>query len=185
MPKAQVGGVKLYYEETGQGFPLVFCHEFAGGYESWEAQVKFFSRSYRVVTYNARGYPPSDVPSEQESYSQEQAVEDLHGLLRHLGIDSAYICGLSMGGNVALNFGIAYPEGTKALVVAGTGTGSTEPERFRREVEELAQRLEAHGMGQWPTTPAALTEYSYCVRIQRPGPILTVFSRTTRSWALP
>ncbi|MEE9198367.1 MAG: alpha/beta hydrolase [Dehalococcoidia bacterium] len=146
MPKARVNRVNIYHEVTGRGFPLAFCHEYAGSYESWRAQVEFFSRNHRVVTYNARGYPPSDVPSELEDYSQEQAVEDLYGLLRHLEIEQAYICGLSMGGNVALNFGIAYPSMAKGLVVAGTGTGSTDPERFRRQVVELAERLETQGM---------------------------------------
>ena len=105
MPRAKVNGIDIYYEVTGDGFPMVFIHEYAGSYESWKAQVEFFSRSYRVVTYNARGYPPSEVPEAPEAYSQELAVEDLYGLLRHLAIDEAYICGLSMGGNVALNFG--------------------------------------------------------------------------------
>jgi 3-oxoadipate enol-lactonase len=52
----------LYYEDTGKGTPLVFVHEFSGDSRSWEAQVRFFSRRYRCITFNARGYPPSDVP---------------------------------------------------------------------------------------------------------------------------
>jgi pimeloyl-ACP methyl ester carboxylesterase len=55
-------GIKLYYEETGAGLPIVFVHEFAGDHRSWEPQVRHFSRRYRCITYNARGYPPSDVP---------------------------------------------------------------------------------------------------------------------------
>ncbi len=146
MPRAKVNGVDIYYEETGDGFPMVFLHEYAGSYESWKAQVEYFSRSYRVVTYNARGYPPSEVPEAPEAYSQELAVEDLYGLLRHLEIDEAYICGLSMGGNVALNFGFKYPSKARGLVVAGTGTGSADPDRLRRQVEEMAARLESQGM---------------------------------------
>jgi len=57
-------GVKLYYEETGSGDPLVFVHEFAGDFRSWEPQVRHFSRYYRCLTYNARGYPPSHVPGD-------------------------------------------------------------------------------------------------------------------------
>jgi len=78
MPLARVNGVEIYYEVTGEGFPLVFSHEFAGDYRSWEPQVRFFSRRYRVLTYNDRGYPPSDVPTDLEAYSQEISVEDLH-----------------------------------------------------------------------------------------------------------
>ena len=56
--------VKLYYEDSGSGIPIVFVHEFAGDYRAWESQVRHFARCYRCITYNARGYPPSDVPSD-------------------------------------------------------------------------------------------------------------------------
>src|SRR5437762_1095618 len=98
MPKARVNGVNLFYEETGQGAPLVFVHEFAGDYASWHLQVRFLSRRYRTIAFNARGYPPSDVPEDPAAYSQEQAAEDIRGLLDALGIERAHICGLSMGG---------------------------------------------------------------------------------------
>ena len=146
MPETLVNGVNLYYEITGEGFPLVLCHEYAGSYESWESQVRFFSRRYRVITYNARGYPPSGVPLKVDDYSQEQHVEDLFGLLNSLSIDQAYICGLSMGGNVALHFGILHPEKAKALVVAGAGYGTTDKEAFRRQAEEFASVIEQGGM---------------------------------------
>lgn len=146
MPRVTINDVGIYYEVTGQGFPLVLCHEFAGDYRSWKTQVRYFSHRYQVITYNARGYPPSDVPTQLEAYSQEQAIEDLHGLLLHLRINQAYVAGLSMGGSVALNFGFSHPEVAKALVVAGTGTGSANPEEFRREVAALADRFESEGM---------------------------------------
>ena len=103
-------GVNIYYETTGEGFPLVWCHEFGGSYESWESQVRYFSRRYRVITYAARGWPPSDVPTDEEAYAQDVLVNDLYLLLRHLGIEQAHVGGLSMGGSVTLNFGIAHPE---------------------------------------------------------------------------
>jgi pimeloyl-ACP methyl ester carboxylesterase len=146
MPTALVNGVNIYYEVTGEGSPLVFSHEFAGSYESWSGQVEFFSKRYKVITYNARGYPPSDVPRDPESYSQDIAIEDLRQLLIHLEIERAHVAGLSMGGNVALNFGIAHPEMATSLVVAGTGSGSTDPERFREETAIEADRLESEGM---------------------------------------
>ncbi|MFQ5850024.1 MAG: alpha/beta fold hydrolase [Candidatus Binatia bacterium] len=154
MSKALINGVNLYYEVHGQGFPLVWSHEFAGDHRSWEPQIRFFARRYRVVVYNARGYPPSDVPTDLDSYSQEQAVEDLRGLLQHLSIGQAHVGGLSMGGNVALNFGLAYPQMARSLIVAGTGTGSTDPELFRQRLEEFARCLEAEGM-------AGLADYTH------------------------
>jgi len=106
MPFADVAGVRLFYEETGEGAPLVFVHEFAGDYQSWHLQVRFFARRYRTIAYNARGYPPSDVPDKPEAYSQVQAAEDILGILNHLKISKAHICGLSMGGYAVLHFGL-------------------------------------------------------------------------------
>jgi pimeloyl-ACP methyl ester carboxylesterase len=90
-------GVKLYYEETGSGTPIVFVHEFAGDCRSWEPQVRHFSRRYRCITYNARGYPPSDVPEDFERYSQARARDDIRCVLDGLQIERAHIVGLSMG----------------------------------------------------------------------------------------
>jgi pimeloyl-ACP methyl ester carboxylesterase len=143
MPTARVNGIGLFYEEFGAGVPLVFVHEFAGDYQSWHLQVRFFARRYRTIAYNARGYPPSDVPESPAAYSQDQAVEDIRGMLDALGIDRAHICGLSMGGYATLHFGIRHPERARSLVVAGAGYGSVpgERERFRKDVEETARRF--------------------------------------------
>ncbi len=146
MPYAANGGVRIHYEVTGEGFPLVFVHEFAGEGGSWAPQVRFFARRYRVVTYNARGYPPSDVPEDPGAYSQDHAVEDLLGILRHLDIAQAHLCGLSMGAYAVLYFGLRHPETARSLVVAGCGSGSDDPEQFRAQSEELARRIDRDGM---------------------------------------
>ena len=91
MPTARVNGIDLYYEDTGQGFPLAWSHEFGGDHRSWEPQVRYFARRYRVITYNHRGYPPSEVPKDPGAYSPEALVEDLHQLLRHLGVRQAHV----------------------------------------------------------------------------------------------
>src|ERR1700704_3839430 len=90
-------GVRLFYEDSGASTPIVFVHEFAGDYRSYEPQVRYFSRRYRCLTYNARGYPPSDVPSDPAAYSQVNACNDLLALLDHLHIDAAHLVGVSMG----------------------------------------------------------------------------------------
>ena len=146
MPTAHVNGVRLYYEVTGNGFPLVFVHEFAGDYRSWEPQVRFFSRRYRVVVYNCRGYPPSDVPATPESYSELILVEDLCQLLTFLGIRETHIVGLSMGGGVALNFALEHPDRCASLVIASAGSGSTNVDQFRRDGMALVERLEKGGI---------------------------------------
>ncbi|HEV8675378.1 MAG TPA: alpha/beta fold hydrolase [Methylomirabilota bacterium] len=147
MPTASVNGVKLHYEEVGEGEPLVFVHEFAGDHASWRPQTRFFGRRYRAIAYNARGYPPSDVPDDRAAYSQEQAVDDLRGILDHLGIDRAHVCGLSMGGYATLHFGLTYPERARSLIVAGCGYGSgADRARFREDTAVVVQRFEQDGM---------------------------------------
>ncbi len=146
MPKADVGGVSLYYEEVGSGRPLVFVHEFAGDCWSWQPQVRFFARRYRTIAFNARGYPPSDVPSDPGAYSQRQAADDIRRVLDHLAIPRAHVVGLSMGGYATLHFGLNHPDRALSLVVAGAGYGSDDRERHRVDTELVARRLEAEGM---------------------------------------
>ena len=148
MPYANADGVKLYYEETGDGTPVIFVHEFAADSRSWEPQVKFFSRRYRCIAYNARGYPPSDVPRDPEAYSQAHAVDDIAAVLRHLGIRKAHVCGLSQGGYATLHFGIRYPQMALSLAICGAGHGSDPDTRaqFLKDGGELADRMERLGM---------------------------------------
>ena len=139
-------GVKLYYEEAGSGTPLVFIHEFAGDYRSWEPQMRFFARYFRCVAYNARGFPPSEVLEDPERYSQAHARDDAVALLDQLGFDRAHIVGLSMGGFAALHVGIAYPQRARSLVIAGCGYGAAPDKRqaFQAECEAAAASFEAN-----------------------------------------
>jgi len=136
--------VKLFYEESGSGVPVVFVHEFAGDYRSWETQMRHFARSYRCIAYNARGYPPSDVPADGERYSQDRARDDIRAVLDALKIDKAHIVGLSMGGFAALHFGFTYPQRACSLVVAGCGYGAAPNQRqqFAEEAEAAARKFE-------------------------------------------
>ena len=141
-------GVRLHYEETGSGTPLVFAHEFAGDLRSWEPQVRVLSRRYRCITYNARGFPPSDVPGDLSSYSQDRARDDIRSVMDALGIERAHIVGLSMGGFATLHFGLAYPARALSLVVAGVGYGAEreEREKFAGEADHIAGVLRSEGM---------------------------------------
>lgn len=141
-------GIDLYYESTGEGVPLVFVHEFAGDHRSWEPQVRHFSRQYRVITFNARGYPPSTVPDQPSSYSQARAVKDIACVMDHLGIQKAHIAGLSMGGFATLHFGLTFPERALSLCVAGCGYGAEPSKRdqFRVEGQNSANMLLEKGM---------------------------------------
>jgi pimeloyl-ACP methyl ester carboxylesterase len=148
MPKALINGSHISYEVHGSGFPMVFVHEFAGDSVSWDPQVNYFGRRYTCVTYNARGYPPSDVPEDPAAYSQQMAVDDLHGVMRHLKIERAHLVGLSMGGFCVLHFGFQHPAMARSLVVAGCGYGAVKAdrERFQQDTEMTARRMEQDGM---------------------------------------
>lgn len=142
--------VKLHYEETGSGTPIVFVHEFAGDCRSWEAQMRHFGRRYRCIAFNARGFPPSDVPDDVEMYSQARARDDIKSVLDALKIKKAHIVGLSMGGFATLHFGFTYPERVLSLVVGGCGYGAQSDKRaqFAAETEAAAKRFEEIGMEQ-------------------------------------
>jgi pimeloyl-ACP methyl ester carboxylesterase len=140
-------GVRLHVEETGEGLPVLFVHEFAGDHRSWEPQVRALSRRYRCIAYSARGYPPSDVPEEESAYSQDRAVADAIAVLDALDVDRAHIVGLSMGGFATLHLGLRHPDRARSLVVAACGYGA-QPERqkaFREESNVIADAFAAEG----------------------------------------
>jgi len=131
-------GVRLYYEEVGQGTPVVFLHEYAGDWRSWEAQVRHFSRVHRCVTYSQRGYPPSDVPKDGARYSQDIARDDVLALMDSLKIERAHVVGHSMGAYTALHVGIVAPQRCFSVTAAGCGWGSTPDAKKREEMKALA-----------------------------------------------
>ncbi|WP_338665617.1 alpha/beta hydrolase [Pararoseomonas sp. SCSIO 73927] len=141
-------GVKLYCEETGSGTPVIFVHEFAGDMRSWEPQLRHFGQRYRAIAYNARGYPPSDVPENPSNYSQARAADDILAVLDHLGVEKAHVVGLSMGGFATLHFGFRHPSRALSLTVAGCGYGAelAQQDRFRAEAAASAAVLKAEGM---------------------------------------
>src|SRR5215467_16094956 len=122
-------GVRLYCEETGSGTPIVFVHEFADDCRGFEPQIRYFARRYRCIAYNARGYPPSDVPKDPERYSQDRARDDIRSVLDGLKIDKAHIVGLSMGGFAALHFGFTYQDRARSLTIGGCGYGAAPDQR--------------------------------------------------------
>jgi pimeloyl-ACP methyl ester carboxylesterase len=147
MPKVRANDVNLYYEEAGSGIPVVFVHEFAGDWRSWEAQIRFFCSRYHAVTYSARGYLPSEVPDSPQAYSQDMQIEDLKAILDALKIDKAHLCGLSMGSYTALLFGMRYPGRARSLSIAGSGYGSGQNrQEFHQRVVQIAEQMLKEGM---------------------------------------
>jgi pimeloyl-ACP methyl ester carboxylesterase len=148
MPYIVSGNVKLFYEENGYGYPIIFLHEFESDSRAWDSQIRHFARNYRCIAYNARGYPPSGVPNELASYGWELSVEDVAAVMRGLAIPRAHLVGSSMGGYAALQFALRYPEKASAVVAAGTGLGSLPSERpaWLKRTVALARVITTRGM---------------------------------------
>jgi pimeloyl-ACP methyl ester carboxylesterase len=119
------GEVRIHFEQAGDGTPVVFAHEFGGDYRSWEPQIRYLSRFHLCVAFNARGYPPSDVPATAESYSQNIFIDDLAAVLDGLG------------------FTLRHPDRVRSAVLCGCGYGSDPQQRpdWLRSNAELAETL--------------------------------------------
>lgn len=162
-------GIRLHYEEAGSGTPIVFVHEFLGDIEAWEPQLRHFSRRYRVVAFNARGYPPSDVPERPEDYSFERQREGILAVLDGLSIQRAHIVGLSMGAFATFYFGMQWPERALSMTLAGVGSGSMPEGRaqFHAESEASADGLLKGG---WAAGLAARTLTPTRVQLRNKDP---------------
>ena len=137
---------RLYYEEAGTGSPVLFLHEFAADYASWEPQMRYFSRRHRCIAYSARGYAPSEVPA-ADAFTYEHFRDDALAVLDHLGIERAHLVGLSMGAYSSLQVGLHRPQRVLSLTLAGVGSGS-EPahiDAFRESAQNNARDFETLG----------------------------------------
>lgn len=113
---AEINDTVLHYTLQGEGVPLVLIHAGVADSRSWKVQLEAFAQYYQVLAYDLRGYGQSKMPA-NESYAHH---EDLHAMLTHLNIESAFVVGMSMGGKTALNFILAYPDMVRGLVVIGS-----------------------------------------------------------------
>lgn len=142
------GDVRLHVIEAGDGEAIVFVHEFAGDRRSWEPQMRRFARSHRCVAYDARGYPPSDVPASVDDYGQAQATDDIRAVMDGLGIDRAHLVGCSMGGFAVLHFGLHHPDRARSITAIGAGYGARPDQRadFAANCEATAARILDDGL---------------------------------------
>ena len=149
MPTVEVNGVHLYYEEHGKGLPVVFAHGAGGNHLSWWQQVPEFSRRYRCVTFDHRGWGLS---VDGHDLGPAAFAEDMRCLLDHLGIDAAFLVGQSMGGLTCLSFALAQPERVRGLVMANTFAGMrrevwlASDDSLRKEVQSIWERRRADGI---------------------------------------
>ncbi len=156
MPKISTpDGTKLYVEEAGSGTPVVFVHEYAADYRTWEPQMRHFARSHRCITYSQRGYPPSDVPEDPDKYTQDVFRDDVIAVMDALKIDKAHVVGHSMGASTALHVGIHYPKRCLSVTAAGCGYGSS-PDPKIVEESRAASRETAKMFAQSTMADAAV-----------------------------
>ncbi|MFC1461909.1 alpha/beta fold hydrolase [Verrucomicrobiota bacterium] len=124
MPNTIINDVDLYYEIQGKGTPLMLVAGLASDSQSWQPVMKDLSRQYRVITPDNRGVgrtKPSDI-----DISIQQIADDCIALVRYLGLSSVNLLGHSMGGFVALDCAIRYPEHVSKLILAGTSAFNSE-----------------------------------------------------------
>jgi pimeloyl-ACP methyl ester carboxylesterase len=151
MPHAESQGARLYYEETGPDAshapPILFIHEFAGDYRSWQGQMRHFGRDRRCITWSARGYPMSDCPEDEGLYGQDYFTSDAVAVLDAAGVDKAHVVGLSMGGYTALMLALAHPDRLISCVAAGAGSGGLNALRPAFIADSLARAAEFEQAG--------------------------------------
>ena len=139
--------VRIYFEEAGEGTPIIFLHEFAADHTNWEPQMRYFSRGHRCIAYSARGYLPSDVPSSAEVYTCKHFYTDALAVLDHLDIPRAHFVGLSMGSYSSLQVALHAPERALSMTLAAVGSGSSldNLESFRAQCRANAEQYETVG----------------------------------------
>jgi len=136
-----IPGGRMYYEVTGAGHPFLMIHADVADNSMWDEEVAKFSQQYRVIRYDKRGFGKT---SSQDG--PVSLIEDVTALLTHLGVDKAYVMGLSNCGRLALDFTLAHPERVDALIVVAGGVTGFEGTATEAEMAlfEKYQELEAN-----------------------------------------
>ena len=146
MAYAQAPGARLRYEDTGTGVPIVFVHETSADLRSWEAQVRWFSRAYRCITYNARGYPGSDPGTQPDTHDHRRLSDDIGVVMDAAGVDKAFVVGHSMGAYVAAHLMVNHPERLLGVMLEGLGAGADDPEAFRAATLAMVAMMRKDGI---------------------------------------
>ena len=139
MPKVKVNGINLYYEEYGQGEPLIFIPGLGGTTKLFFFQIPFFKEHFRVITFDNRGAGETDKPL--GFYTMKMMAKDLNGLLDHLNIDEPiHLAGASMGGIIAQAFIKDYRERVKTLSLICSGVSGGDPHQTKSS-DEILQKI--------------------------------------------
>jgi pimeloyl-ACP methyl ester carboxylesterase len=131
MPKVETGAINTYYEVHGKGEPLVMIHGLGSSVRDWEYQVDFFADKFQVITYDVRGHGKTDKPI--GPYNIPLFTDDLVRLLEVLDTPQAHIIGISMGGMVAFQLAVSYPERVRSLTIVNSWADFV-PHSFRERL---------------------------------------------------
>ena len=144
MPRLQSNRVELYYEICGSGQPLVFIYGLGASSCDWEAQVRHFSKTHRVITFDLRGHGQSDKPD--GPYNIPMFASDIIGLLRSLDIEQAHIVGWSLGGAIAFQFALDFPKQVTSLTIINGVPTFGDPVAFQKEIDRRISIVRQSGM---------------------------------------
>ena len=140
---AEVNGTRLYYEVAGSEHPVVLIHGLTLDTQMWDDQFEIFAQHYQVIRYDVRGFGKSALPT-GESYSH---ADDLMALMEYLGVAHAYILGLAMGGRIAIDFVVAYPDAADALIPVDANVGGFQlSQEFATRLNSLSSEAKESGV---------------------------------------
>ncbi|MEJ1968174.1 MAG: alpha/beta fold hydrolase [Rhizomicrobium sp.] len=144
-------GVNLYYEVHGEGPVILLTHGYSATSQMWRSQIEPLSKRHKLVLWDMRGHGRSDYPADQDEYSEDKTVADMAALLDTVGVKTAIVGGLSLGGYMSLAFHATHPERVRALLIIDTGPGYKKDdarEGWNRNALRTADRYETEGLGQ-------------------------------------
>lgn len=161
MPKVRVNDIEMYYEEAGQGEPLVLIMGFSGDHLAWGFQIPAFAEKYRVITFDNRGAGQTDAPD--HPYTSRMMADDTAGLLEALGVDRAHVIGVSMGGMIAQELALGHPHRLRSLHL---GCTLARPDTYLRALNAAWREIRLHlgreaalrTIGLWLFAPATYNE---------------------------
>ena len=148
MPGLVVRGVRYEVEERGSGAAVLLLHGFTGSLETWDSHLRALD-GLRAIRLDMLGHGRSEAPADPARYRMEEVVEDLAAIFDALAVERAAVVGYSMGGRVALRFGLAHPERCWALVLESASPGIAEADERAKRIEadeRLARLLETEGI---------------------------------------
>ena len=152
MPTIQSNGAAIRYIREGSGDPVLLLHGLLFGADWWRPQLAALRDRFDVIAVDLRGHMGSETTEDQAGYDLWNQVEDVRGVMAGLGVDSAHIVGLSMGGMIAMRLALRHPRAVRSLVLMDTSAAGEEPEKVER-YDAMGQVVEA---GQFESVLPAL-----------------------------